>query len=144
MNIPHSTKKQIMQMMQTPPDPLEQASKLKQVQRIDAEIAEKNAGTFQRIATGTKYLTQAGLDAAQSEQIGLQQFQKDQQNDAFKPPPVQPSGPVQQAPQVAPQADQQDLPLAFAKGLAHMPPVQPMPQHVPAPPANYAAGLGLH
>jgi hypothetical protein len=121
MNIPHSTKKQIMQMMQSPPDPLEQASKLKQVQRIDAEIAEKNAGTFQRITQGAFNAARAGLNAAQTEQVGFQQFQKDQSNDAFKPPPVQPSGPVQQAPQVTPQADNQHLPLAFAKGLAGAP-----------------------
>lgn len=118
MNIPHSTKKQIMQMMQQPPDPVEQAAKLKAVQRIDAEIAEKNAGSFQRIATGTKYLVQAGLDAAQSENIGLQQFRTDQSNDAFKAPPQPATGPVQQAPPQVPQADHQQLPLAFAKGLA--------------------------
>jgi hypothetical protein len=48
--------------------------------------------------------------------------------------PQGPSGPVQQAPQVRPQADQQSLPLPFAKGLA--PP--------PVPPGGYSAGLGLH
>jgi hypothetical protein len=146
MNIPHSTKKQIMAMMQTPPDPVEQAAKLKYVQRMDAEIAEKNAGSFQRIATGTKYLAQAGLDAAQSEQIGLGQFRTDQTNDAFKAPPPQPAGPVQNAPVAVPQADQQQLPLAFAKGLAGHP-AAPGPSHVAAMPPgsmpNYAAGLGM-
>jgi hypothetical protein len=147
MNIPHSTKKQIMSMMQTPPDPVEQAGKVKYVQRIDAEIAEKNAGTLQRITQAAYNAARAGLSSAQAEQIGLDQFQTDQADRPYKPQPQQAMGPVQNAPVVIPQSNHQELPLAFAKGLAGHPAIAaPGPSHPMSPPAaipNYAAGLGM-
>jgi hypothetical protein len=140
MNIPHSTKKQILQMMQQPPDPVEQAAKLKTVERIDAEIAEKNAGSIQRITQAAFNAARAGLSAQQAENLGLEQFKTDNVNQPLAPPGAPPSGPVQNAPAIAPPAPAQQLPLVFAKGLAPHP--DALARHVP--PANYAAGLGLH
>lgn len=121
--IPNTLKKRALAMMQAPPDPIEQAAKLKTVQRIDAEIAEKNAGTLQRITQAAFNDARAGLNAAQAQQIGLQQFQRDNVNQPLAQPSPQPSGPVQNAPAVVPASNQQALPLAFAKGLAGHPAV---------------------
>jgi hypothetical protein len=131
--IPYREKQKYMQMLQTPPDPIEQAGKLKYVERIDAEIAEKNAGSIQRITQAAYNAARAGVSAQEAEQMGVQQFQKDQQDRPYIQQPQAPTGPVQNAPQVTPQADQLQLPLAFAKGLhgGQLPPTSPGPQAVP-------------
>jgi hypothetical protein len=145
--IPNTLKKRALAMMQTPPDPVEQAGKVKYVQRIDAEIAEKNAGTLQRITQAAFNASRANLNAQEAEQAGFAQFAKDQSDRPYQPQPVQPTGPVQNAPSVVPQSNQQQLPLVFAKGLAGHPaiaaPRPPAQLPMPVPQGGYTAGLGL-
>ena len=61
MNLPGSMKKRILQMMQQPPDPMAEKGKQLTLQRLEAEVGEKRAGTMHRVAQAQK--TQAEADA---------------------------------------------------------------------------------
>lgn len=130
--IPNTLKKRALALMQTPPDPVDQAGKALYLKQMAADVEKTHTEGLKNVSTAIMQAAKAGQAFAEvqtdlaASQMGAPPL--------AAPSPQQPSGPVQQAPQVRPQADQQSLPLPFAKGL--MPP--------PAPPGGYSAGLGLH
>lgn len=129
--IPNTLKKRALALMQQPPDPVEQAGKALYIKQMAADVEKTHTESIKNVST-------AILNAGKVQQ-GFQEVQNDlaasqmEAQQMAQKPQAGPSGPVNNAPMVRPQADQQQLPLAFAKGLAPMP-----------PPGNYTAGLGMH
>ena len=59
MNLPGSMKKRILQMLQQPPDPVAEKGKQLTLQRLEAEVGEKRAGTMHRVAQAQKTMAEA-------------------------------------------------------------------------------------
>lgn len=110
MPLPASTKKRWIAMMNQPPDPVEMAGKQYAVDRIKAEIEEKNAGTLQRVATAAYRASQAHLNADEVLNRGYEDMSKLQGTPAAPGTPPLPSGPPPTPPQAAPPMPQQPLP----------------------------------
>lgn len=129
MTIPQSQKKLILQMMQQPPDPVDQAGKQLYLKQMSADIEKTQADALKSVGTAIMNAAKGGESVAQAK-MDLAQFEAPVA--PFHAPPPQPNGPVQNAPVVVPQSNQQALPLPFAKGLSPQPPVAP---------GGYTAGL---
>jgi hypothetical protein len=116
MNIPHSTKKQILAMMQQPPDPVDQAGKALYLKQMAADVEKTHTEGLKNVSTAILNSAKVGqtyadvLSDAQQSQMGQQPL--------AQPAAPQQQGPQQNAPTVVPQSNQQQLPLAFAKGLS--------------------------
>lgn len=114
-----SVKKRILDMMKQPPDPLDQATKKLAIERILAEIEEKQANALMRIGKASESAGKVGLNAQEIEQRGFQMLA--QQAPPFSQPQPLPSGP--QGPMV-PQSGPSslgDVPGALAKFTQPLP-----------------------
>lgn len=138
--IPASLKKRALALMSQPPDPVEQAGKAEYVKQLAADVRKTDSEALKNVATAVMNAAKGGESMAQA-RADLAQLEASQAP-PYQAQPAQPMGPVQNAPPMVPHADQQQLPLPFAKGLAS---IQARPS-APPPTAqrpNYTAGLGL-
>lgn len=74
-SLPDSLKKQVLQMLQPPPDPLAQKHKELTVEKIGAEVDEKRAGSVHRFAQAAKAASEAhtNVTALVHQAMGLNQ-----------------------------------------------------------------------
>jgi hypothetical protein len=143
--IPYRLKKQYMQMIQQPPDPVDQAAKAIYVEQMKADVKKTETEGAKNIGLALANAAKAGQTFAQVQQDMAATIAG--APPAYQAPPQMPSGPAQ-GPANTPQADQQRLPLPFAKGLESLrqaPPPDARPAPVAmVPPGGYSAGLQLH
>lgn len=115
-----SIKKRMLDMMKQPPDPVDQAGKQLAIQRMLAEIEEKQANVLLRTGTAAMNAAKAGLNAQEIEQRGFAFL--NQPSPGFQPPPGTPNGPQGPVAPVPGPSPLGGVPNALGKFLGSPPP----------------------